>query len=139
MRRAMVTAVAFALAAAVPAHAAPGCAATPGGRVMLASDPVDPDVFLWDSRERLVNYTASQWSNTRAIFAHTLLARPGTQAVVVSCYPGAAHPKYGEGDEDAIGVRILAGPHKGRYGWVLSSDTHALSGQSFSSVATPHS
>jgi hypothetical protein len=100
------------------------CTVTPGGRVVLESDAVDPDVFLWDSRDRLIDYAAGQWGNTRAIFAHTLLAEPGTQAMVVACYPSVAHPKFSAGDEDAIGVKIMTGPHRGRYGWVLSSDIH---------------
>lgn len=88
----------------------------------MESDAVDPDVFLWDSRTRLVDYAAGQWGNTRSIFAHTVLAEPGTQATIVSCIVGVAHPKFGNGDEDAIGVKIVTGPYKGRYGWVLSSD-----------------
>jgi hypothetical protein len=100
------------------------CSAVPGGRVLLASDAVDPDVFLWDSRTRLAEYAAGSWGNTRAIFAHTMLAEPGTVALVVSCVPAAAHPKFSTGDEDAIGVRIVSGPYRGRYGWVLSSDIH---------------
>jgi hypothetical protein len=107
-----------------PAAAASICTATPGGRVVLESDAVDPDVFLWDSRTRLIDYAAGQWGNTRAIFAHTVLAEPGTQATVVSCFPSVAHPKFSTGDEDAIGVKIMNGPYKGRYGWVLSSDIH---------------
>jgi hypothetical protein len=114
------------------------CPSPSGGRVVLASDAVDPDVFLWDSRIRLVDYAAGQWGNTRAIFAHTLLAEPGTQAMVVSCVPAVAHPKYGPGDEDAIGVKILSGPHRGRYGWVLSSDTHLRTNAATpSSLGTP--
>jgi hypothetical protein len=104
------------------------CTVTPGGRVVLESDAVDPDVFLWDSRDRLIDYAAGQWGNTRAIFAHTLLAEPGTQAMVVACYPSVAHPKFSTGDEDAIGVKIMSGPHRGRYGWVLSSDIHLSHG-----------
>jgi hypothetical protein len=100
------------------------CTVTPGGRVVLESDAVDPDVFLWDSRERLIDYAAGQWGDTRAIFAHTVLAEPGTQAMVVACFPSVAHPKFSTGDEDAIGVKIMSGPHRGRYGWVLSSDIH---------------
>jgi hypothetical protein len=100
------------------------CTVTPGGHVVLESDAVDPDVFLWDSRERLIDYAAGQWGDTRAIFAHTVLAEPGTQAMVVACFPSVAHPKFSTGDEDAIGVKIMSGPHRGRYGWVLSSDIH---------------
>ena len=104
------------------------CTVSAGGRVVLESDAVDPDVFLWDSRDRLIDYAAGQWGNTRAIFAHTVLAEPGTQAMVVAWYPSVAHPKFSAGDEDAIGVKILSGPHRGRYGWVLSSDIHLSRG-----------
>ncbi|GAC1443462.1 MAG: hypothetical protein NVS2B8_13390 [Vulcanimicrobiaceae bacterium] len=114
------------LAFAIPAPAAE-CVASAGGRVVLASDAVDPDVFLWDSRARLLNYSAGQWGSTKAIFAHTMLAQPGTKAMIVSCVPAVAHLKYGAADEDAIGVRVLSGPHRGRYGWVLSSDIHLKS------------
>jgi hypothetical protein len=96
---------------------------------MLASDATDPDVFLWDSRGRLVDYAAGQWGNTRTIFAHTILAKPGTPALVVSCEPAVVRPRFSTGDEDALGVRILAGPYHGRYGWVLSSDAHAAQRQ----------
>lgn len=110
------------------ADAPPLCSVTPGGRVVLESDAVDPDVFIWDSRDRLIDYAAGAWGNTRAIFAHTVLAEPGTQATVVSCFPSVAHPKFSTGDEDAIGVKIMSGPHRGRYGWVLSSDIHLSRG-----------
>ncbi len=120
-RLAAVVLFAFAVFEGNAADAAP-CAAPAGGRIVLESDAVDPDVFLWDSRTRLVDYAAGQWGNTRSIFAHTVLAEPGTQATIVSCVAGVAHPKFGNGDEDAIGVKIVSGPYKGRYGWVLSSD-----------------
>ena len=103
---------------------APRCSIATGGRVMLASDAVDPDVFLWDSRERLVDYTAGDWGNTRQIFTHTLLTEPGTLALVIACFPRAAHSRYVLGDEDAVGVRLTSGPNRGRYGWILSSDAH---------------
>ncbi len=115
-------------AASTHVAAAASCTAPAGGRIVLQSDAVDPDVFLWDSRTQLVDYAAGQWGNTRSIFAHTLLARPGTQALVVSCVAGVAHPKFGTGDEDAVGVKIVNGRYKGRFGWVLSSDTHVRGG-----------
>jgi hypothetical protein len=119
------------------AATAAACSANPGGHVTLASDAVDPDVFLWDSRDRLVDYAAGQWGNTRAIFAHTVLTEPGTEAMVVSCYPGVAHPKFATGDEDAIGVKIVKGPYKGRYGWILSSDAHIVKPPGQSSANLP--
>lgn len=123
----LVACVAFALgcfASSIELVRAAPCAVTNGGRVVLESDAVDPDVFIWDSRARLVDYAAGQWGNTRAIFAHTLLTEPGTPAAVVACVAGVAHPKFGTGDEDAVGVKVVAGRYRGRYGWVLSSDTH---------------
>jgi hypothetical protein len=124
-RRLVVALGAIAVAAALrAASAAALCAAPAGGRVVLEADALDPDVFLWDSRSRLVDFAAGQWGNTRAIFAHTLLARPGTRATIVACIPAAAHPKFAQRDEDAVGVKLMSGPYRGRYGWVLSSDIH---------------
>ncbi len=120
----LLVAIAVCVLAAASGAETPLCTVSPGGRVVLESDAVDPDVFLWDSRTRLIDYAAGEWGNTRAIFAHTVLAEPGTQATVVSCFPAVAHPKFSTGDEDAIGVKIMSGPYKGRYGWVLSSDIH---------------
>ena len=119
---------------------APGCTTAPGRRVMLASEAVDPDVFLWDSRERLIDYTAGEWGNTRQIFSHTLLTEPGTYAVVVACFPGAAHPRYAAGGKDAVGVRLTSGRNRGRYGWILSSDAHEQrTTTQRPSVGRPHS
>ncbi len=136
-----LAALTLALTACLPTVAgAASCSATPGGRVVLSSDAQDPDVFLWDSRDRLVDYAGGQWGNTRAIFQHTVLAEPGTVAMVVSCYPGVAHPKFATGDEDAIGVKILKGQYKGRYGWILSSDAHLSppAGQSSANLPASH-
>jgi hypothetical protein len=107
-------------------------------RVVLESDEVDPDVFLWDSRTRLIDYAAGNWGDTRAIFAHTVLAEPGTLALVVSCFPGVAHPRFSNGDEDAIGVKVVNGRYRGRYGWVLSSDTHTIRAGSLNDAGGQH-
>ncbi len=128
--RALAIAGALSILACGTVTFASECPTGAGGRVMLASDAVDPDVFLWDSRARLVDYAAGEWGNTRAIFAHTILAEPGTRAIIVSCIPAAARPRFGMGIEDAIGVKVLSGPHRGRYGWVLSSDIHLKPGSS---------
>ncbi len=127
--------VAFGCSGAAPPSL---CSVAPGGRVLLASDAVDPDVFLWDSRERLVDYTAGDWGNTRTIFVHTLLTEPGTAAMVVACLPHAAHQRYAPGDEDAVGVRLTSGPNRGRYGWVLSSDVHPGHNPAGESASAPH-
>ena len=113
------------------------CTYATGARVMLESDATDPDVFLWDSRGRLVDYAAGQWGNTHVIFAHTILAKPGTPALVVACEPAVVHPRFSTGDEDALGVKILGGPYHGRYGWVLSSDAHAAQHRGQTSAQAP--
>lgn len=123
--RAAAGLLAFALVTAEPAAAAP-CSVNVGWHVVLASDAVDPDVFVWDSRPRLVDYAAGQWGDTKAIFAHTMLVRPGTQALVIACAAGQAHPKYSSSDEDVVGVKVLSGPFRGRYGWVLAGDAHPM-------------
>ena len=119
-------ALALVLASAFLPGVAASCSVNVGWHVVLASDAVDPDVFVWDSRPRLVDYAAGQWGNTQTIFAHTMLVQPGTQALVIACVPGAAHPKYTQSDEDVIGVKVLSGPFRGRYGWVLAGDTHPM-------------
>jgi hypothetical protein len=121
--RAALALAAVVASVSMPAAAAP-CSVAVGWRVILASDAVDPDVFLWDSRARLVDYAAGRWTDTQTIFAHTMLAPSGTEALVIACAAGAAHPKYSSADQDVIGVKILRGQFKGRYGWVLSSDAH---------------
>lgn len=79
---------------------------------------------MWDSRQRVIDYSAGLWRDTRDVLAHSLLAKPGTQAHVVQCWPGAVRSKYASEREDAIGIRITSGPNKGRYGWVTSEDVH---------------
>ena len=135
---AIVVILALLAAVVVATSVAAPCTLPLGTRVVLESDEVDPDVFLWDSRGRLVDYAAGNWGDTRAIFAHTVLAEPGTLAMVVSCLPGVAHPRFSEGDEDAIGVKVVNGRYRGRYGWVLSSDTHEVHVMGSSETAAPH-
>jgi hypothetical protein len=113
----------FAFSVPVLVYAAT-CAPTVGSPVMLRSAPADPDVIVWDSRERLVAYVEGRWNSSREVMAHTVIAGPGTQAQVVACYLGIAHPKYGDAERDAIGVKLMSGPFRGHYGWVISSDVH---------------
>ncbi|MEO6990791.1 MAG: hypothetical protein ABI346_00720 [Candidatus Baltobacteraceae bacterium] len=117
--------IAFAsVSASFPVQAS-ACSVQVGYRVVLIAQGADPDVFLWDSRARLIDYSAGHWGDTRTIFAHTLLAHPGTHAVVIACLPGAARVKYSSTVQDVVGVKVVRGPLRGRYGWVLSSDAHS--------------
>ena len=100
------------------------CSVEIGYRVVLIAEGADPDVFLWDSRSRLIDYSAGHWEDTKSIFAHTMLAHPGTHALVIACLPNAVRTKYASTAQDVVGVKVIRGPLRGRYGWVLSSDAH---------------
>jgi hypothetical protein len=100
------------------------CIASPHDRIILSADTADPDVFVWDDQMRLVEYSLGQWSDTRSIMVHTVLAHPGTQAVVLTCLRGAVHARYAAVDEDAVRLRLTSGPYRGRFGWVSSRDVH---------------
>jgi len=102
------------------------CSTPTGITVMLKSTEIDPDVFVWDSKLRVVDYAAGLWGSTHDVLAHSMLAKPGTRAVVVQCDPGIVKPKYVGDALDAIGVRLVSGPNKGRYGWVTSQDVHIV-------------
>jgi hypothetical protein len=100
------------------------CHASQGMHVMLFGGVDDPDVLVWDSRDRLVSYAGGSSDSRKFLLPHALLTRPGTKAVVVSCRAGVVHSKFSVDAEDAVGVLILSGRYRGRYGWVSSSDIH---------------
>jgi hypothetical protein len=118
-------AVALLAALSVPATAAP-CSHSAGTVIVLKSADIDPDVFVWDSKQRVVDYSAGFWGSTREVLVHSVLAKPGTRAIVVQCDPGIVKPKYVAEVLDAVGVRLTNGPNKGHYGWVTSLDFRAL-------------
>ncbi len=111
-------------ALSIPVLAAP-CGVSVGHPVMLKSGELDPDVFVWDTRQRVIEYASGRWGDTHSVLAHTLLAKPGTRAVIVQCSAGQVH-RDGTDPRDAIGVRLVNGPNKGRYGWVTSDDVHEV-------------
>ena len=106
-------------------QAAP-CGVPVGHAVFLKSTDLDPDVFVWDAKQRVVEYAGGVWRDTHDVLTHTVLAKPGTRAVVIQCTAGAVHTKYGTDLYDAIGIRLTNGPNKGRYGWVTSEDVHEI-------------
>jgi hypothetical protein len=106
----------------IPAHAA-SCLAPVGRAVTLKSTYLDPDVLVWDSRQRAIDYAAGAWS-AREVIAHTLLAKPGTRATVIQCVTDAIRSRFADEAEDAVGVRIVNGPNRGHYGWVNGEDVH---------------
>ena len=85
----------------------------------------DPDVLVWDSRDRLVSYAGGSSDVRQFLLPHAILNRPGTVAIVQTCTGGVVHPKFRMDPADAVGVLIVSGRYRGRYGWVSSSDLHA--------------
>lgn len=95
-----------------------------GQRVLLASMSSDPDVFIFDSRSRLIDYAAGRFDEVKAVMAHTLLAEPGTRAVVAMCAHNVVKPMYSGNNYDAVGIKVISGPYRNRWGWVSSEDVH---------------
>jgi hypothetical protein len=95
-----------------------------GEAVVLRSSDFDPDVLVWDSRQRAIDYVAGNIKNAGEVISHTLLSKPGTHAVVVACDSASSKPRYSPVVEDTIGIKITTGPYRGRYGWVSSGDAH---------------
>jgi hypothetical protein len=111
------------VAVAVGADAAPAaCSVEIGEPVVLRSSDFDPDVLVWDSHQRAIDYAGGNVRNANDVLSHTLLSGPGTRAVVTACLPATARPKYAPDVLDTVGVKITAGPLRGRYGWVTSDD-----------------
>lgn len=116
----VLLAIVHATAAAAPAQ----CRALRGMHITLFGGVDDPDVLVWDSRERLISFGAGTTDTRKFLLPHALLSRPGTRAVVQSCVGGIVHSKFRMDAQDAVGVLILSGKYRGRYGWVSSSDIH---------------
>jgi hypothetical protein len=100
----------------------PVCAVAVGEPIMLRSSDFDPDVLVWDSRQRAIDYAAGSVHSASDVLNHTLLSRPGTRAIVLTCLAGTVKPKYSPGTLDTVGLMITSGPQRGRYGWVSSDD-----------------
>jgi hypothetical protein len=134
MSKRTIIALLLCLAAITQAHAADQCHAARGMHVTLFGGVDDPDVLVWDSRDRLITYGAGSADTRQFLLPHALLNRPGTRALVQSCVGGVVHSKFRTDADDAVGVLILSGPYRGRYGWVSSSD---LRGQGIPEAQEP--
>lgn len=95
-----------------------------GRRMVLLSNAFNPDVLLWDSRQRLLDYAAGDWNIKRVLLPHAFLIRAGTRALVITCEFNAVHAKYRLAPLDAAGVKMTSGPYKGRFGWLMADDLH---------------
>lgn len=100
------------------------CTASAGQRAILASDGMNPDVFVWDTHTRLLNYLGGHGASTKNVMQHTVLVSAGTLAEIVSCRPNDARTPYDAEAVDVLSVRVLTGPHRSHYGWVAAGDAH---------------
>ncbi len=125
----MVRSVVAALLAAVCVSASPvdasSCALSTGAAVVLRSSDFDPDVLVWDSRQREIDYVSGNIKNTAEVLTHTVLSKSGTHAIVVGCDPSSSKPRYSSAVQDTVGIKLTSGPNRGRYGWVSSGDAHS--------------
>jgi hypothetical protein len=120
---------------ASPIRAGETCSFSIGQFVILKSNQLDPDVFVWDARQRAINYSAGEWKTTQEVIDHTLLSKPGVRAIVISCIPEVIQARYGETTRDAVGLKLVNGPNHGRYGWVASDDAHLIATAASPTVA----
>jgi hypothetical protein len=106
------------------------CPVGRGQPIVLASQELDPDVFLWDSADRIARYAGGDYS-VQTVLKHTTLVRAYSRAVVVNCRDTAIRPAFaGRADPavDLVGVKVTSGASRGRFGWVLSADVRRSDG-----------
>ena len=113
------------------------CTVAVGEPIMLHSSDFDPDVLVWDSRQRAIDYVGGNVHSASDVLTHTLLSTPGTHAIVIACHAATARPKYSSDVLDTVGVKITTGPQRGRYGWVTSDDVRGAHTASVPSPAAP--
>jgi hypothetical protein len=124
-RRAVAVASLVLLTSAASPALAAGCTGLGNGQtVSLKSAEIDPDVFVWDAKARVIQYSSGVWNTTSEVMSHTMLSKPGTRAIVIACEKESVKSKYVNSVLDAVGIRLLTGPNRGRYGWVTSEDVH---------------
>ena len=123
LRRALVL---FGIITLWPLAAHADCSGMPGSQIALFSGNYDPDVLVWDSRDRLLAYATDSYQVAKLLLSHAILARAGTMAVVTSCHRNAVHQKYRPAPSDVVGVRMTTGEYRGHNGWVMSEDVHVM-------------
>lgn len=111
---------------AFPLAASADCKLHQGDHVVLYSSTDDPDVLLWDSRFRLRDYHAASFDVERELIRHAALMGPGTRAIVEECVPDFVQSPLFDHPNDAVGIVIVEGPHRGERGWVLGTDTRQM-------------
>ncbi|MGH7737838.1 MAG: hypothetical protein ACREMP_08230 [Candidatus Tyrphobacter sp.] len=129
MRRlaAIVLALGLFASFAAPARA---CGVVPRGSVVLYGGGDDPAVLLWSSRFNLRAYHRATFDEAQSLVQRAQFVRAGTRARIVGCMRGFVRAPYGLGLDDAVEVRILSGPLRGKSGWISGSDIRFFSSRS---------
>ncbi|GAC1390359.1 MAG: hypothetical protein NVSMB31_07320 [Vulcanimicrobiaceae bacterium] len=122
----------------LPVAARADCSSLQGQRVILISNTYDPDVLLWDSKQRLMDYAAGNWDVAKILLPHALLARAGTRALLMTCFNNIVHLKSRLAPTDAAALKITSGPYKGRYAWVMAEDLRRATAHAAGSDPRPH-
>ncbi|HET9343254.1 MAG TPA: hypothetical protein VFO25_10110 [Candidatus Eremiobacteraceae bacterium] len=122
-------------------HSANACPVSRGAALVLVSQELDPDVFLWDSADRLVRYASGDY-DVQTVLKHTVLVHAFSKAFALGCRkqvirPSASGDPSGASTIYLIGVRVVSGDARGKYGWVLSADIRGPSGRRLTSQRRP--
>lgn len=124
--------VAFALCAGLFRSPAAACPVARGTALVLISQELDPDVFLWDSSDRLLKYATGDY-DVETVLKHTTLVRAFSRAVAIGCKNASIRPPKYQGPSGSslylVGVKVASGRSRGRYGWVLSTDIRGPDGR----------
>lgn len=134
----VVTIAVFALCCFASGAPARACPIARGSSIVLVSQELDPDVFLWDSADRLVRYAAGDY-DVEAVLKHTVLIRAFSHAQLVGCRKQIIRASAAGGAGGApfiyvVGVRIVSGIERGRYGWVMSADIRGPGGRQLTAL-----
>lgn len=129
-----VFALCFVFASGTSANA---CPVARGASLVLVSQELDPDVFLWDSADRLVHYATGDY-DVQTVLKHTVLVHAFSKAFALNCRkqvvrPSASGDAAGSSVIYLIGVRVVSGDARGKYGWVLSADVRGPGGRRLTS------
>lgn len=133
-----VTIAVFALCFFASGAPADACPIARGASIVLVSQELDPDVFLWDSADRLVHYATGDY-DVETVLKHTVLIRAFSHAQLIGCRRQQIRPTATGGASGAsfiyvVGVRIVSGFERGKYGWVMSADIRGPGGYHLTSL-----
>ena len=98
-----------------------------GERIVPKSKTIDPNVFVWDRKDLMVAYASGIWPGPKTVLQHAFLSKaPERSELGIACDASAVRPKNAIATQDAVAIRIIEGPHRGRSGWVASDEVHLL-------------